>query len=145
MSLAAFFTAALIYNAISAQLLWLPPLYSIVFYLFIRSLDLRNIQQTLLLFFLLFFVEANAGFAPFSLTLFIIILYRFVLPLQRRYITCQICRIALFEIESYIGLYLYMLLLHKVFWIEYVKIDVNVIFYMFIEFVVLVLLNRSRS
>jgi len=143
--LSALFVVALVYNAISSQLLWLPPLYSIYFFLFIKALDTRNMAQVLFLFIFLFFIEANAGYTPFSLSLFIIILYRFILPLQRRFITCQPCRILLFELESYIGLYLYMLLLHKFFWVEYVHISFNVLFYMIIELFILMLLNRVHK
>jgi hypothetical protein len=129
------FALYLLYESLSTIYLFLPPLFGVLFFYFIRALDKQNISMLLLVTAMLLLYEADRGYLIFSSLVYFAFVYKFILPKIRQMIECKPCLIFLYIIFAYLGFWLFTLLLHQVLWMEVPELDWHVLWYIIIEFI----------
>ena len=130
----------LVYESLSSIYLFLPPLFGLIFFYFIRSLDEQDLS---LLFFVVLFAliyEADKGYLFLSSLVYFSFVYKFILPPLRQLIECRRCMHLIYILLAYLGYWLFSLLLQQVFWMELASIDWHVLWYIVFEFFVVGLL-----
>lgn len=130
----------LVYVSLSSIYLLLPPLFGLLFFMFMRALDRHNSLQLLVIVFMLLMFESDKGYLLFSSLIYFLLLYRFVVPAMQQYIQCETCLKFLYIFISYIGFYFYTYLLAQIFWLDVPSMDWHVIYYILIEFVLVSIL-----
>ncbi|MDA3946182.1 MAG: hypothetical protein PF439_05840 [Helicobacteraceae bacterium] len=134
------FIIYLIYESLSNIYLSLPPLFGVLFFYFIRSLDKQDISLLLLVVALLLVYEADKGYLFLSSLVYFSFVYKFVLPRLEQSIECKRCLHFIYILLAYIGFWLFSLLLQQVLWFEFSTIDWHVVWYIFFEFLLVGLL-----
>lgn len=134
------FTIYLVYESLSNIYLFLPPLFGILFFYYIRSVDKQDIGMLLLVVALLLVYEADKGYLFLSSLVYFSFLYKFVLPKLEQIIECKRCILFLYILLAYIGFWFFSILLQQVFWLETATIDWHVLWYIFFEFLLVGLL-----
>ncbi len=123
-----------LYQSLSSIYLLLPPLFGVLFFYFIHSLQKENLPALVLIIVLLLIFEAEKDFLLFSSLVYFTFVYRFVIPRLRVMISCRICLKVLLMILAYPGFILYSIVLNHVLWVEVPTADWHIFYYMFIEF-----------
>ena len=136
----ALFILYLLYESLSTIYLFLPPLFGVLFFFFIRSLDKQDISLLLLIVALLLVYEADKGYLFLSSLVYFSFVYKFILPKIRQLIECRRCLHLIYIILAYIGFWLFSMLLQQMFWLELATIDGYVIWYILFEFLLIGLL-----
>jgi hypothetical protein len=113
------FIIYLIYESLSNIYLSLPPLFGVLFFYFIRSLDKQDISLLLLVVALLLVYEADKGYLFLSSLVYFSFVYKFVLPRLEQSIECKRCLHFIYILLAYIGFWLFSLLLQQVLWFEF--------------------------
>ncbi len=126
--------AFVLYQSLSSIYLFLPPLLGVLFFYFIRALEKEDIGALALVIVLLLVFEAEKGFLLFGALVYFTFVYRFVIPRLRMMISCVLCLKVFFLILAYPGFILYSYILNQVLWVETPSVDWHIIYYMFIEF-----------
>lgn len=134
------FTIYLVYESLSNIYLFLPPLFGILFFYYIRSVDKQDIAMLLLVVALSLVYEADKGYLFLSSLVYFSFIYKFVLPKIEQLIECKRCIHFLYIILAYIGFWLFSMLLQQIFWLELATIDWHVLWYIVIEFLLVGLL-----
>ena len=134
------FLLYLVYESLSTIYLLLPPLFGVLFFYFIRSLNKQDISLLLLVVILLLVYEADKGYLFFSSLVYFSFVYKFILPKLEQVIECKRCMHLIYIIFAYIGFWLFSLLLQQIFWLELATIDWYVVWYILFEFLLIGLL-----
>jgi len=134
------FTLYLVYESLSTIYLFLPPLFGILFYYFIRALDKQDIALLLLVVALSLVYEADKGYLMLSSLVFFSFTYKFINPKLEQLIECRRCLDLIYIIIAYLGYWLFSLLLQQMFLLEFSTIDWHVVWYIVFEFLVVGLL-----
>lgn len=130
----------LVYVSLSSIYLLLPPLFGVLFYMFMRAIERDNNLQLIVIVFMLLVYESDKGYLLFSSLIYFIVIYRFIVPLLQQYIQCVNCLKFLYIVFSYIGFYFYTYLLAQVFWLDSPSLDWHVVYYIVIEFIIVSIL-----
>lgn len=134
------FLLYLVYESLSTIYLLLPPLFGVLFFYFIRSLNKQDISLLLLVVVLLLVYEADKGYLFLSSLVYFSFVYKFILPKLEQVIECKRCMHLIYIIFAYIGFWLFSLLLQQIFWLELATIDWYVVWYILFEFLLVGLL-----
>ncbi|MEN8147704.1 MAG: hypothetical protein ABFR02_08820 [Campylobacterota bacterium] len=134
------FLLYLLYESLSTIYLFLPPLFGVLFFYFIRSLDKQDTSLLLLVVALLLIYEADKGYLFLSSLVYFSFLYKFILPKLKQMIECRRCLHLIYIVLAYIGYWLFSLLLQQIFWMELATIDWYIVWYILFEFLVVGLL-----
>ena len=122
------------YVSLTSIYLFLPPLISIVMLLFYRSLQK---QDSLLLIFLIISIlilEAQKGFLGFTLLIYFLLAYRYILPKLDKSINAKKLKNFFYIVVAYIGYYLFSTLLAQIFLLPSFSLDWYVVYYIVIEY-----------
>jgi len=130
----------ILYVSLSSIYLLLPPLFGVLFYLFMRSIDKDNNLQLLVIVMMLLMFESDKGYLLFSSLIYFVLIYRFIVPLMKQYIQCHSCLKFLYIFLTYVGFYFYTYLLAQVFWLDAPSLDWHVIYYIILEFMIVSIL-----
>ncbi len=134
------FLLYLLYESLSNIYLFLPPLFGVLFFYFIRSLDKQDISLLLLVVALSLVYEADKGYLFLSSLVYFSFVYRFILPKIEQVIECRRCLHFIYIVLAYIGFWLFSLLLQQVFLLELATLDWHVVWYILFEFLLIGLL-----
>lgn len=134
------FTLYLFYESLSTIYLFLPPLFGVLFFYFIRALDKQDISMLLLVTAMLLLYEADKGYLIFSSLVYFAFVYKFILPTIQQIIECKPCLRFFYVVFAYIGFWLFTLLLHQVLWMEVPELGWYVLWYIIFEFFIVGLL-----
>ncbi len=118
----------------------LPPLLSLLYFIFSKS---KKEQKTLNLFLTTLAIlvfEAQNGYFFLSLLLYFIFLDYLIRPWISKLFSCHGCKIFVLVLFSYVGFYLFYMMVAQVFMIEEPDISFMVIYYIFVEFFIVGLL-----
>ena len=116
--------------------LFLPPLFGLLFILYIRALDRGDSRRFSILVVMLLIAETAKGYLLFSTVIFFTMSYFFVLPKLRKAISCRWCLDALLVTYAYIGYWAFMMLTANMFALEPPMLDWREVFYIPIEFLI---------
>ena len=123
-----------LYQSLSSIYLLLPPLFGVLFFYFINALEKENLPKLVLIIGLLLIFEAEKDFLLFSSLVYFTFIYRFVIPRLRMMISCKLCLKSMLIVLAYPGFILYSIVLNQVLWVEVPTVDWHILYYMFLEF-----------
>lgn len=128
------------YEALCMRYLFLPPMFGVLFFLYIRALDQRQGVAFAAVVVMLLVAESAKGFLLLS-TLFVFTLgYFVVLPWFKSTVSCKLCLNAFIVTYAYVGYYVIILLFSQMFALAVPHIDYRILFYIAIEFFLIGLL-----
>jgi protein-S-isoprenylcysteine O-methyltransferase Ste14 len=128
------------YSSLSSIYLFLPPLLGVLFVLFIRAQEREDILALVLICFSLLIFEANFGYLFFSSIFYFYVASKFLLPKIEQNFNCYSCVRIMYVLLAYIGYYLFLILLSKIFLLPLPHIDYYIVYYIVIEFFLVSLL-----
>ncbi len=129
-----------LYTAMSSIYLIMPPLLAVLFFFFIKQFEKNDLASFLYILAFLIVYEASYGYLTLSILIYFLLLYYLVIPTLKKIFICKACIHFLHVVFVYIGFWLYNIILHTIFWIPLPSIDFYTLFYIIIEFLVIVLL-----
>jgi len=130
----------IVYEALSMRYLFLPPLFGVLFYLYIHALDTGDSKRFFSVAAMLLVAETAKGYPLFSTVAFYTFSYFTVLPKLRVGVSCPLCVNGLIVVYGYLGYWAFLALLSSMFVFASPQIDFRLLFYMLIEFFVVGLL-----
>jgi len=134
------FLVFILYESLSSIYIFLPPMLAVLLLLFVKALQNRDIILLISVSSLLLIFEADRGYHAFSILIYFLLLYKYILPALVQNISCKGCIKLLYVLFAYIGLYLFSYLLSMIFLIPIPSIDYYIIYYIIIEFIIVSLL-----
>jgi len=131
----------ILYSSLSSIYLFLPPLFSLLFFLFVHSLRREHLLSLVFISFALLVFEANYGEVFFSTIFYFYIATKFLLPKIEQSFNCYSCIRILYVLLAYIGYFLFLLLISQIFLLPIeVHISYYMLYYIIIEFFLVSLL-----
>lgn len=130
----------IVYESLSSVYLFLPPLFALLFFIFLRALKNRDSLGIILLSFYLMIFEANQGYILFSTIIYFTLLYKIVIPKIEINFSCKSCIRLSYVLLAYLGYYLFILIISEIFLLTPPQISFYIIFYIFAEFLLVSLL-----
>jgi len=129
-----------LYTSLSSVYLFLPPMLAVLFVLYSKALDKNELLLIVLISFCFMLFEANQGYFLFSTILYFSLVYKFIMPKLAQNFSCKFCLKVSYVLLSYIGLYLFLTLISKVFLLPSPEINYYIVYYIVIEFFLVSLL-----
>ena len=123
-----------LYEALAMRYLFLPPLFGVLFFLYIKALDRQNAFVFVLTVFMILVAEASKGYLFLSVLFFDTVSYFFLLPRLKNAVSCRLCLNAIIVAHAYLGYWAFALLFSNMFALPAPLLDYRVIFYIAIEF-----------
>jgi len=130
----------IIYESLSSIYLFLPPLFSVLFVLMINALNKNDTLSFLFISFCLLVFEVDKGYSLFSSIVYLLFVYRFILPRVTKSFNCYSCVKVSYVLLAYLGFYAFNLVLANIFVLPMPSINYYVIYYIVIEFFIVSLL-----
>ncbi len=124
----------IIYTSLSSIYLFLPPMFAVLFVLFINALKKEDALSLFLISFCLIIYESQMSFPLFSSIIYFGLIYKFVIPKLKKNFGCAACIKASYVLLAYIGFYLFLSLLSNIFMLPAPSINYYIIYYIIIEF-----------
>lgn len=122
-----------VYISLTSIYPYLPPLFGIVFLLFIDLYEKDNRLLLMPLVFYLIVYEADKGFLLLSTLVFFILSYYFLVVKLKKIISCEKCLVPFFVFFAYMGYQLFAIMLHSLMRIDTPEFDSILIFYVIVE------------
>ncbi|WP_345971473.1 MULTISPECIES: hypothetical protein [Sulfurimonas] len=122
------------YEALSMHYLYLPPMFGVLFFLYIRALDTHSSFAFFLILILLVIAETAKGYLLLSTLFFYTVSYFLILPRIKSIVSCHLCLNAIIVVLAYVGYWAFTALFANMFALPLPQLDFKVIFYMMIEF-----------
>jgi hypothetical protein len=110
---------------------------AVLFVLFDRSIKNNDFLAIFFLSICILFLETQKGFLVFSLLIYFILSYKYLIPKIEQNINSKSFINLLFVISAYMGYGIFYTLLSKIFMIEGISFDYNMIFYMVMEYIII--------
>ncbi len=130
----------IVYESLSSIYLFLPPLFGVLFVLLINALNKNDTSSVVLISFCLVIFEADKGYILFSTVLYLLVIYKFILPKIIQNSSCYSCIKLSYILLAYVGFYLFDLLLANIFLMPVPHINYYIVYYIVIEFLIVSLL-----
>ena len=128
------------YESLSSIYLFLPPLFAVLFVLFVNALKKQDTLSIYLISFCLIVYESQMGYPLFSSIIYLGLIYKFLIPKIKKNLNCVSCIKALYVLFAYFGFYLFLVILSNIFLLPMPSINYYVIYYIIIEFFIVSLL-----
>ncbi len=128
------------YGSLSTIYLFLPPLFAVLFVLFIKALKREDSVSIFLISFCLVIYESQMGFPLFSSIIYFGLIYKFVIPKLKKNFSCASCIKVSYVLLAYVGFYLFLSLLSNIFLLPMPAINYYIIYYIVIEFFIVSIL-----
>jgi len=130
----------IVYESLSSIYLFLPPLFGVLFVLLINALNKDDTISVIFIAFCLVVFEADKGYILFSSIIYLLIIYRFVLPKIIQNVSCYSCIKTSYILFAYIGFYMFNALFANIFLISVPGMSYYIVYYIVIEFLIVSLL-----
>jgi hypothetical protein len=124
----------ILYSSLSSIYLFLPPLFSVLFVLYSDALKRDDLLFLLIVSFCLVIYEANKGYVLFSSIIYFTIAYKFIMPKIMQNFSCKSCVKISYVFIAYLGYYLFLMLIAKIFLLPLPNIDYYIVYYIVTEF-----------
>ena len=129
-----------LYESFSTIYLFLPPLFGVLFVLLVNALDKDDTLSVVFISFCLVVFEADKGYILFSSIMFLLFVYKFIIPKIIQNVSCYSCIKASYILLAYIGFYLVNSLISSIFLLPPPSVNYYIIYYIVIEFFIVSLL-----
>ena len=129
-----------IYSSLSSVYIVLPPLLAVLFVLYSDAIKKDNFLLMMFISFCLVIFEANKGYPIFSSIIYFTLVYKFIIPKIIKNFSCNSCVKISYVLLAYVGYYLFLMIIAKIFLLPQPNFDYYVIYYVIIEFLFVSLL-----
>ena len=129
-----------LYSSLSSIYPILPPLFSVLFIIFSRALERKEILYILIISFLLLVFEANFGYFLFSSIIYFYLIHKFFIPKIIQNFSCPLCIKISYVLLAYIGYFLFLTLLSSIFLLPAPSINYYILYYIVVEFFLVAIL-----
>jgi len=130
----------IIYEVLSSIYLFLPPLFAVLFVLFSRAIKKEDAILISLVSFCLLVFEAEKGFLLFSSIIYFTLVHKFIMPKITKNFSCVSCIKVSYVLLSYVGFFIFYLVLANIFLLSTPSLNYYIIYYMVIEFLIVSIL-----
>lgn len=130
----------LLYTALSGIYLFLPPLLTVLYFYFSKSLKKEDSITLFLVIFCLLLFESENSYVLFSTIIYFSILHKYIIPKIVKSSSCTACINFMIVVFVYIGFFLFYSFLSNIFLFPLPSINYYVIYYIVIEFLILSIL-----
>ncbi len=128
-----------VYESLSSVYLFLPPLFAVLFVIFINAIKDEDTIVLLAVSLALVFLEAQKDYILFSSIVYFTFIYRFFVLKLDKYIQCGNCIKFLLVLIAYIGYYLFALILSQIFLLNQPELSLYIIYYIIVEFIIILI------
>jgi hypothetical protein len=128
------------YESLCSIYLFLPPLFAVLFVLFIDALDNKKSVNFIFVLLSLIIYEASMGFSLFVSIIYFTILYKFVIPILKKSINQAYMLKIVYVLSAYIGFFIFLKILSAIFLLPPPEMSYYVFYYMLIEFFIVSLI-----
>lgn len=132
-ALTGWLVAFTLYEALAMRYLFLPPMQGVLLLFFIRALDRSDAMLFIVVFMMTLVLESAQGYWAFSLVIFYMLSYQFVLPQLRLLILCNVCRTVFIAAYAYPAFWLFLQMMSWMFALPPPSFSLHETFYMAIE------------
>lgn len=122
------------YEALAMHHLYLPPMFGVLFYLYIKALETQKSVPFFAILLMLLVAEVSKGYVLLSTLFFFTASYFFLLPRLRSAVSCRLCINGVIVAYAYFGYWAFALLFTNMFALPSPSLDFKVLFYIAIEF-----------
>lgn len=130
----------IIYESLSTIYSFLPPLFGVLFILFVHAVRKEDTLSVILISLCLVIFEADKGYILFTSIIYFIFAYKFILPKIIQGSNCVSCIKMSYILLAYLGFYLFNALLANIFLLDMPNLSYHIIYYIIIEFFIVSLL-----
>ena len=130
----------ILYESLSSIYLVLPPLLAVLFVLFLKSIEREDSIFMMIITFCLIIFEADKGYLLFSSIIYFTLMYKFLIPKIVKNFSCNVCIKVSYILVAYVGYYLFLVLISKIFLLPIPSVNYYIIYYIVIEFFLVSLL-----
>ena len=130
----------IVYESLSSIYLFLPPLFGVLFVLLINALNKNDTISVVLIAFCLIIFEVEKGYILFSSIIYLLMIYKFVLPKIIQNTSCDSCIKIFYILFAYIGFYLFNAFFSNIFLLPPPSVNYYIVYYIVIEFFIVSLL-----
>lgn len=135
-----FFFVLVVYESFGTIYPIIPPLFGLMFLLFVESIEKKKSYLTLFVFCYLIIFEANNGFLMLSCFIFFVLSYIFLYARLRKLIKSQWGLRIFFVAFVYLGYAFFNSLLGLIFGLESITITPYLFYYIFVESLLVLIL-----
>ena len=125
-----------VYTALGTMYLFLPPLLSVLFFIYRRAVRKDDVLQLFFIIGNILIFEAEKGFLAFTLLIYFMLLDKFVVPKIEQTINQLFLKNFLYVSIAYIGYFFFSILIGQIFLIPSINIDFYTVYYIVFEFFV---------
>jgi len=129
-----------VYESLSSIYLFLPPLFGVLFVLLINAINKNDTVYVIFIAFCLVVFEVEKGYILFSSIIYLLMIYKFILPKITQNFNCYSCVKVSYILLAYIGFYLFNSFFANIFLLPMPSINYYIIYYIVIEFFIVSLL-----
>jgi len=122
------------YSSLVSIYPFLPPMLAVLFFLLSRTLESKDFTLLLFISLCLVVFEANNAYPLFSSIIYFYIVYKLIIPKIEQSISCKSCVRFLYVLIAYIGYFLFMSLIGKIFLLSSPELSYYIVYYIVIEF-----------
>ena len=123
-----------LYDSLGSMNPFFPPLLAVLYILFIKALDKKDLISLLFVVICLIVFEVNYGYMLFSSVIYFYILYKIIMPKIAQNSSCSVCIRMFSVILVYLGYFLFLTLLANVFLLPQPSLNYYIVYYIVIEF-----------
>jgi len=124
----------ILYSSLSTMYLFLPPLLSVLYILFSKALQREDTLAIFLISLCLIVFEVNFGYMLLSTIVYFYLLHKFIMPKIAQNFSCKGCILFFAVVMSYLGYFLFLVLIGNIFMIATPHISYYIIYYIILEF-----------
>lgn len=128
--------AFFIYTAISGIHLFLPPLLVLLYILFSKALEDKDMLLFSVALFCLMLFESQNEYMIFSTAIYFGFLYRYITPRLEQNLACKICLKAITVFLIYAGFFFFYSMLSALFLLPEPHMNYYTLYYMVVEFLI---------
>ena len=130
----------MLYSSLSSIYLFLPPLLSVLFVLFSKALERKDTLYIVAVSMMLVIFEVNFGYILFSTIIYFYVIHQFIMPRISQSFSCPICIKISYVLFSYLGYFLFLVLISNVFLLQSPEVNYYIVYYIVIEFFLVAIL-----
>lgn len=130
----------IIYSSLSSIYPLLPPLFAVLFVLFLQVTQKENTFLILTLSSAMVIFEANFGYVLFSSIIYFYLVKKLLIPKIEQSFSCASCIKMAYVLLAYIGYFLFLTLFSNIFLLTTPELNYYIIYYIIIEFLIVSLL-----
>jgi len=130
----------ILYGSLSSIYIFLPPLFAVLFVLYANAFEREDFVFLMIVSFCLVLYEANKGYVLFSSIIYFTLAYRFIMPKITQNFSCKSCIKISYVLIAYLGYYLFLVLIAKIFLLPIPDISYYIVYYIVTEFFLVSLL-----